>query len=119
MAYSDLREFIDRLDAEGQLRRITKEVDWNLELAHVAKINEERQGPALLFENVKDYPGQSVFTSAFTSKERVALGLEMPTETRFLEIARSWVGRIADKTHPAGRGPDRARQGEHPDRCRR
>jgi UbiD family decarboxylase len=42
MAYSDLREFIARLDAEGQLRRITKEVDWNLELAHVAKINEER-----------------------------------------------------------------------------
>jgi 4-hydroxy-3-polyprenylbenzoate decarboxylase len=100
VAYSDLREFIDRLDAEGQLRRITKEVDWNLELAHVAKINEERQGPALLFENVKDYPGQSVFTSAFTSKERVALGLEMPTKTRFLEIARSWVGRIADKRVP-------------------
>jgi 4-hydroxy-3-polyprenylbenzoate decarboxylase len=100
MAYSDLREFIARLDAEGQLRRVTREVDWNLEMGHVAKINEQRHGPALLFENVKDYPGHSVFLSAFTSKERVALGLEMPTDTRFLEIARSWVGRIADKRVP-------------------
>ncbi len=97
MPYSDLREFIDRLEANGQLHRVTKQVDWNLELAHVAKVNEQRGGPALLFESIKDYPGQSVLTSAFTSKERVALGLEMPPETRFLEIARSWVGRIADK----------------------
>lgn len=96
MSYSDLREFIARLESDGQLHRVTKEVDWNLELGHVAKVNEQRKGPALLFENIKDYPGQSVLTSAFTTKERVAAGLEMPPETRFLEIARSWVSRIAD-----------------------
>jgi phenylphosphate carboxylase beta subunit len=96
MPYSDLREFIERLEKDGQLHRVTKEVDWDLELSHVAKVNEQRGGPALLFENIKDYPGQSVFTSAFTSKERVAMGLDMPPETRFLEIARNWVGRIAD-----------------------
>lgn len=100
MPYRDLREFIDRLDEEGRLRRITREVDWNLELGHVSKINEQRSGPALLFENVKDYPGKSVFTSAFTSKERIAVGLEMPSDTRFLEIARTWVGRIAGKRVP-------------------
>jgi UbiD family decarboxylase len=96
MPYSDLREFIARLESDGQLHRVTKEVDWNLELGHVAKVNEQRKGPALLFENIKDYPGQSVLTSAFTTKERVAAGLEMPPETRFLEIARNWVSRIAD-----------------------
>lgn len=100
MPYQDLREFIARLDAEGQLRRVRRQVDWNLEIGHVAKLNEQQAGPALLFEDVKDYPGMSVFTSAFTAKERIALALEMPTDTRFLEIARGWVQRIANKRVP-------------------
>lgn len=100
MPYQDLREFIDRLEAEGQLRRVRRQVDWNLELGHIAKVNEQQGGTALLFENVKDYPGMAVFTSAFTSKERIALALEMPTDTRFLEIARGWVQRIANKRVP-------------------
>lgn len=98
--YRDLREFIARLETDGRLRRVRREVDWDLELAHVAKINEQDAGPALLFENVKGYPGASVLTSLFTSKERVALALDLPPETRFLEIARSWVQRIKDKRIP-------------------
>ena len=95
--YRDLREFIARLETDGRLHRVRREVDWDLELAHVAKINEQQAGPALLFENVKGYPNASVLTSLFTAKERVAMALELPPETRFLEIARSWVQRIKDK----------------------
>ena len=54
MAFTDLREFIAKLEEEGELARISAEVDWNLELSHVAKLNEEKQGPALLFQNVKE-----------------------------------------------------------------
>lgn len=100
MAYQDLREFITRLEAEERLRRVRRQVDWNLELGHIAKLNEQQAGPALLFEDVKDYPGMRVLTSAFTAKERVARALELPAETRFLEIARSWVQRIADRRVP-------------------
>ncbi len=100
MPYQDLREFIARLEAEGRLRRVRRRVDWDLEIGHVAKLNEQQAGPALLFEDVKDYPGMSVLTSALTAKERVALALEMPTDTRFLEIARGWVQRIANKRVP-------------------
>ncbi len=50
-----MRDFIELAEKEGELKRITAEVDWNLELSHIAKLNEEAQGPALLFENVKDY----------------------------------------------------------------
>lgn len=97
MPYSDMREFIARLEKEGQLHRVRRQVDWNLELAHVAKLNEQQGGPALLFQDIKDYPGMSVFTSALTAKERVALALEMPTHSRFLDIARNWVERISNK----------------------
>ncbi len=94
MPFSDLREFIARLEAGGQLQRVKRQVDWHLELGHVAKLNEQRTGPALLFEDVKGYPGKPVFTSALTARERVALALDMPTQTRFLDIARTWVERI-------------------------
>ncbi len=100
MPFSDLREFVSRLEQGGQLQRVTCEVDWNLELGHVAKFNEQQAGPALLFEDVKDYPGQRVLTSALTAKDRVALALDMPAQTRYLDIARTWVERITGRRVP-------------------
>jgi 4-hydroxy-3-polyprenylbenzoate decarboxylase len=102
MPFDDLRTFIDRLDDEGQLHRIDREVDWNLELSHVAKLNEERQGggSALLFNNVKDYPGHRVFTSALTARERLALALDMPEDTSLMNLSQEWVDRIHDNRVP-------------------
>ena len=64
MPYSDLREFIAKLEEEGELKRIKAEVDWNLELCTVAKLNEEERGPALLSQphparGLPAYPSQS------------------------------------------------------------
>ena len=50
-----MRDFINEAVEKGLCKKITAEVDWNLELSHIAKLNEEASGPALLFENVKDY----------------------------------------------------------------
>ncbi|HID07286.1 MAG TPA: hypothetical protein EYP10_09070, partial [Armatimonadetes bacterium] len=44
----DLRDFIERWEKEGKLKRVKAQVDWNLELSHVAKLVEEKEGPALL-----------------------------------------------------------------------
>ena len=38
MGSRDLREYIETHEKSGTLVRVTKEVDWNLELSHVAKI---------------------------------------------------------------------------------
>ncbi|HMK74616.1 MAG TPA: phenylphosphate carboxylase subunit beta, partial [Thermodesulfobacteriota bacterium] len=73
----DLRDFIKKCEEEGELKRIKVEVDWNLELSHIAKLNEEKKGPALLFEKVKDYK-IPLLTSAFTSPKRLAIALGMP-----------------------------------------
>ncbi|HIE07929.1 MAG TPA: hypothetical protein EYP64_07780, partial [Desulfarculaceae bacterium] len=32
----DLREFISKCEAAGKLKRVKKEVDWNLELSHIS-----------------------------------------------------------------------------------
>src|ERR1043166_6772117 len=50
----DLRKFLDKLETEGELHTIEREVDPKHELGAICKIlNERPNGPAVLFENVK------------------------------------------------------------------
>ena len=53
MAYRDLRDFIEHLEREGELKRISVEVDPELELCEIADRVSKDIGPALLFEQVK------------------------------------------------------------------
>ncbi len=50
-AIKDLRQFIALLEKKGQLKRITAEVDPNLEIGEITDRVSKRVGPALLFEN--------------------------------------------------------------------
>jgi phenylphosphate carboxylase beta subunit len=86
----DLRDWIALCEKEGELKRITTEVDWNLELSHVSVVNERKKGPALLFENVKGYD-IPVLSSALTSYRRMALTLDMPMHYSMCEMAREWM----------------------------
>ncbi len=95
----DMRDFIQEAEARGLLHRIKAEVDWNLELSHIAKLNEENQGPALLFENVKDYDSP-VITSVCTTTERLALIMGMPGESSLVDIMRMWVEKNEDRIPP-------------------
>ena len=49
MPYKDFREFIEALDKSGDLQRIKKEVDWNLEAGAITRKGCEEVGPAILF----------------------------------------------------------------------
>jgi 4-hydroxy-3-polyprenylbenzoate decarboxylase len=95
----DLRDFIKKCEGEGELKRIKIEVDWNLEMSHIAKLNEEHRGPALLFEKVKGYPDQ-VLSSACTTTSRLALIMGMPKDTSLVELMREWVKRTVNKIPP-------------------
>ncbi len=99
MAVTDLRGFLNRLEAEGQLMRIKAEVDWNLEISHIAKVNEEKNGPALLFENVKGYK-TPVFVSALSTTQRLSMAMHMPLETTLSQMAREWVDRTKELVPP-------------------
>lgn len=95
----DLRDFIKKCEGEGELKRIKAEVDWDLEMSHIAKLNEERCGPALLFEKVKGY-SIPVLSSVCTSTSRLALIMGMPKNTSLVELMREWVKRTANKIPP-------------------
>ncbi len=82
MAYSDLREWIKALEKHGELKHIQVEVDPVLEMAEIAdrvsKLGPPTHaagGPALLFDNVKGYPGAKVFMNQFGSERRMHLAL--------------------------------------------
>lgn len=80
MAYRDLREWLTRLEKSGELKRIRVEVDADLEMAEIAdraaKMNGGKGGPALLFENVKGYPGAKVLMNQFGSLRKMQMALE-------------------------------------------
>jgi UbiD family decarboxylase len=80
----DLREWIADLEEIGELTRIKTEVDWNGELGAITRINGHKNGPALLFENIKDYTHTAckrLFTNGLGSRKRLALSLRLPLES--------------------------------------
>jgi len=95
----DMRDFIEQAEAEGMLHRIKAEVDWDLELSHIAKINEEKKGPALLFENIKGY-NSPVITSVCTTSERLALIMGMSRDSTLVDIMKEWVDKHDNKIPP-------------------
>ncbi len=79
MPYSSLREFIDLLEKEGDLIRITEPVSTVLEMTEIQTRVLAEKGPALLFENVITKNGKSdfpVLVNLFGTVKRVALGMD-------------------------------------------
>jgi 4-hydroxy-3-polyprenylbenzoate decarboxylase len=81
--YSDLREWISKLDKAGELRRIREAVSPCLEMSEIAdrtaklgKGTPAAGGPALLFENVTGFPGAKVLMNQFGSLRRMHLALD-------------------------------------------
>lgn len=75
MAYDDLRGWIRALDKAGELKRIREAVDPILEIAEITDRVTKKGGPALLFENVKGYPGARVLMNQFGSEQRMKMSL--------------------------------------------
>lgn len=76
MAYRDLREFIRRLEKEGELKRISAEVDPVLEITEITDRVTKAGGPALLFERPKGSK-IPVLINMLGSERRVNLALEV------------------------------------------
>ena len=76
MAYKDLREFIRKLEKEGELKRITAEIDPVLEITEITDRVTRAGGPALLFERPK---GSRIplLINMLGSERRVNLALEV------------------------------------------
>jgi len=79
MAYSSLRDFIDWLEKDGRLVRVSEPVSPNLEMTEIQTRLLAESGPAVLFENVVRHDGTPfdipVLVNLFGTVERVAWGM--------------------------------------------
>ena len=66
MPIEDIHELVEVLEKAGELKRISTEVDSELELAEILRRTKYDNGPALLFEKVKGYD-MPVLGNAFGS----------------------------------------------------
>src|SRR5947207_2285154 len=66
MAYKDLREFIARLEREGELKRIAAAVDVDLEITEITNRVSKGGGPALYVERPRAARGPAAATSGAT-----------------------------------------------------
>lgn len=87
MAYRDLREFIDFLEQQGELKRIKTEVDPHLEMTEICDRVLRAGGPALLFENPKGYK-IPVLANLFGTERRVALGMGRESVSDLREVGK-------------------------------
>ena len=103
MAYQSMRDWMARLEKEGLLKRITTEVDWNLELGAITRRVADQEGPALLFENIKGYrstPCRRLFAGGLGSRERLALALGLPGGTGYRGIVEFMKQRLEKRIDP-------------------
>lgn len=78
-----MRTWLATLEAAGQLHRIDALTDWDQEIAGIARVNISQGGPALLFQNIKDYqtgPCTKFMTCGISNNTQVALLLGLPVE---------------------------------------
>lgn len=79
MKYKDLRDFLSLLRKHDDLKTISHPVSPHLELTEISQRVLHKEGPALLFENVKPGSGEAsdipVLTNLFGTPQRVAWGM--------------------------------------------
>ncbi len=76
MAFKDFRDYLDSLERQGMLVRVTKEVSPRFEIAAGIRKVSDTNGPALLFENVAGHPDWRVAGGLFATPRLMAFALQ-------------------------------------------
>jgi 4-hydroxy-3-polyprenylbenzoate decarboxylase len=97
VAYRDLRDFLRKLDREGELRRISEKVDPVLEITEITDRTVKAGGPALLFEHPKG-SRVPVVTNLVGTERRMNLALEVDS----LDDVAARISSFLDMQSPQG-----------------
>src|SRR5262245_61362795 len=80
MLWQDLRQYLARLEALGDLCTV-KGATWEEEIGAITELMTERQGPALLFDEIPGVPpGFRVASNLYTTARRTAIMLGLDPE---------------------------------------
>ncbi|MBK7365251.1 MAG: 4-hydroxy-3-polyprenylbenzoate decarboxylase [Nitrosomonas sp.] len=87
MKYKDLRDFLDQLALRGELKRVVHPIDPYLEMTEICDRLLKQGGPAVLFEQPKNY-SIPVLGNLFGTPDRVALGMGQESTAALREVGR-------------------------------
>ena len=103
MADRDLRKWIALLEAEGDFKRVTAQVDWDDEISQIMRKVYVQDGPAILFENIKGHENTfctKLFTNGLGTQRRVNFMLGLPRDTTPLETIKTIKSRMKNPVEP-------------------
>ncbi len=87
MKYKDLRDFIAQLEKQGELKRVTVEIDPYLEMTEICDRTLKAGGPAILFEKPKGHT-IPVLGNLFGTPRRVAMGMGQDSVEALREVGK-------------------------------
>jgi UbiD family decarboxylase len=102
----DLRAWLAEAEKLGELRHV-RGADWNLELGAISELNVKKDAPpALLFDEIKDYPkGFRVLTCSTSSPARLSSILRLPVQKTHGGLVEALRGKPAQWQAAAARFP--------------
>jgi 4-hydroxy-3-polyprenylbenzoate decarboxylase len=85
--FHSLSEFLRFLERRGDLKRVAREVDWAYEVTEIAAREAKAEGPALLFERVRDarFP---LAVNVLAARRRIEWALGRPPAAVGAELER-------------------------------
>jgi 4-hydroxy-3-polyprenylbenzoate decarboxylase len=87
MKYRDLRDFLEQLERQGDLRRVREAVSPRLEMTAVSDAVLQAGGPALLFERPTGH-AMPCLANLFGTPRRVALGMGADSTEELREVGQ-------------------------------
>jgi 4-hydroxy-3-polyprenylbenzoate decarboxylase len=94
---ADLRAWIEALERDGELARVTTEVDPELEITEIVDRTVKAGGPALLFENVRG-SRHRLLINQFGTERRMCMAFDAPS----LDAVAAKLGDVLEMQPPEG-----------------
>jgi 4-hydroxy-3-polyprenylbenzoate decarboxylase len=96
----DFRSFLEAIEASGDLVSIDQEVDWDQELPGIGRLSCERNGPAFLFNRIKDYGGWRLHTNPIATWRRMAVAFGLPPDAPLTQLYDFYATRESNPIPP-------------------
>jgi phenylphosphate carboxylase alpha subunit len=100
MGFKDNREFIKALEKTGDVVHVKQKVDWDMEVGAISRRSNEISGPAMVFDNIKDYPGKRIFASPLAIYRRLAVALGLDPNISMRDMFEEYSQRMANPIPP-------------------
>src|SRR5688572_33080449 len=90
----DLREWLERVEAMGDLVRVKDPVSCDEEMSAIGYlVAKQKPSPAIIFDNTKGYENspskaRSLWNLLGRTRQRIALTMEQPPDTPTAEVIR-------------------------------